>query len=95
MFFVYVLGSKSTGKHYIGQTDNIERRFSEHEQGLAGYTRGRGPWELLIVEEYSTRSEAMVRERFLKSGQGREWLKEKLNGSASPPEADNRGANYF
>jgi putative endonuclease len=88
MYYVYVLRSKSSGKHYIGQTDDIKRRLLEHQQGLARYTRGRGPWDLVLVEEYSTRTEAMQREHFLKSGQGRNWLKEKLNGRAGPPEAD-------
>jgi putative endonuclease len=88
MFYVYVIWSKSTGKLYTGQTDDLERRLSEHQQGIARYTRGRGPWELLLTEEYSTRKEAMQRERFLKTGQGRKWLKETLNGRARPPEAD-------
>jgi putative endonuclease len=88
MFYVYVLYSLSSGKHYIGQTIDLERRLLEHHQGIARYTRGRGPWELVLTEEFSTRSEAMRRELFLKSGQGREWLKLKLSGRARPPEAD-------
>jgi putative endonuclease len=79
MFTVYVLRSKSTGKLYTGQTEDIGRRIQEHQQGIARYTRMRGPWELVHTEEYSTRSEAMIREKFLKSGHGREWLKEILS----------------
>ena len=88
MYTVYVLLSMSKGKHYIGQTQDLERRLREHEQGIAGYTRNRGPWELIYEERLETRSEAMIRERFLKSGQGREWLKRKLGGREGPPSAD-------
>jgi hypothetical protein len=57
-------------------------------QGFARYTHGRGPWELVHSAEFQTRALAMTREKFLKSGQGRLWLKEKLDGRARPPEAD-------
>jgi|WetSurMetagenome_2_1015567.scaffolds.fasta_scaffold179957_2 putative endonuclease len=88
MFSVYVLCSLSTGRHYVGQSEDLARRLFEHQHDLARYTRGKGPWELVYSEEFSTRAEAMNRERFLKSGQGREWLKLHINGRARPPEAD-------
>jgi len=91
MIIVYVLRSQSSGKLYTGQTEKIERRIEEHQQGIARYTKGRGPWDLIYFEEYSTRADAMKREKYLKSGMGRAWLKSKLdsvNGRASPPEAD-------
>ncbi len=80
MFYVYVLKSSSTGRLYIGQTKDLANRINEHNNGIARYTRNRGPWTLVHTEEYETRSEAMVRERMLKGGQGREWLKRKLKG---------------
>ena len=88
MFAVYVLVSKSTGKLYIGQSADLERRLLEHEVGLARYTRGRGPWQVVLLERHQTRSAAMQREHFLKSGQGRELLKQIISGRAGPPEAD-------
>ena len=88
MFTVYVLRSCTTFRLYIGQTSDLSRRLEEHQQGMARYTRNRGPWQLVHQEEYATRSEAMLRERFLKSGVGRAWLKQLLSGRAGPPEAD-------
>ena len=88
MYTVYVLRSESTGKLYIGQTKNLKRRLFEHESGLARYSRGRGPWEVVFTEDYATRAKAMQRERFLKSGQGRTFIKQRLAGRAGPPEAD-------
>jgi putative endonuclease len=75
MFVVYVLRSKLNGILYVGQTGNFLRRMIEHETGLARFTRGRGPWELIYKELYNLRAEAISREKFLKSGKGREWLK--------------------
>jgi len=86
MYTVYVLRSISTGKQYIGQTKNLQRRLLEHELGLARYSRGRGPWKIVLTEKYVTRAEAMQREKFLKSGRGRAFIKAHViqqSGSAS------------
>ena len=80
MYYVYVLRSDSTSRFYIGQTKDLADRVMAHNSGMARYTRSRGPWTLVHSEEYETRGEAMVRERQLKGGQGREWLKRKLGG---------------
>ena len=74
MYFIYVIRSESSGKLYKGQTDNLNRRIDAHNKGLSKYTNKRGPWKLVYSEEYDTRSEALKREKFLKSGKGREFL---------------------
>jgi putative endonuclease len=74
-FYVYVLKSKTYGCFYVGSTGNLEQRIEQHNLGLARYTKGRRPWQLVYKEEYNTRSEATKREKFLKSGQGREFIK--------------------
>ena len=88
MFTVYVLQSTSTGQQYVGQTNHLKRRLNEHFEGLAGYTKNRGPWRLVHQEQFSTRSEAMRRERYLKTGAGREWLRLELKSRAGPPVVD-------
>jgi len=75
MFYVYVLRSQSTGSSYTGQTASIPQRLLRHSEGLSPSTKGRGPWELVHVEEFTTRAEAMRRERYLKTGKGRDELK--------------------
>ncbi len=79
MFFIYVLRNIETNKRYIGHTSDLKRRIDEHNTSNLNpkrYTKKiPGPWELIYKEEYSARSQAMRREKFLKSGQGREWLK--------------------
>ncbi len=75
MFSVYLLRSLRTGEHYTGSTRNHLQRLGQHNDGLVRSTKHARPWELVYSEEYQTRAEAVRRERFLKSGQGREDLK--------------------
>ena len=74
MFNVYILRSISTNKRYIGQTQDIDKRLADHNEGNSRYTKNRGPWVLIYSEKCSSRSEAMSREKFLKSGKGRDFL---------------------
>ena len=82
-----MLQSQASGYLYVGQTSDLERRLDEHFQGVSRYTRGRGPWSLVYHEAKETRADAIKRERFLKSGQGREWLKLHLREVLDPTEA--------
>ena len=74
MFYVYVLQSKSTGRFYTGFTSDLQHRIGQHNTGVTRSTKNRGPWQLVYSEEFSARADAMSREKFLKSGQGREQL---------------------
>jgi putative endonuclease len=77
--FVYILHSKKDGKLYIGLTNNISRRIEEHNSGRVSATKGRRPLVLVHLENYLDRKQAVEREKFFKSGQGRELLKDLLN----------------
>ena len=89
-YWVYVLRSQSTNRRYVGQTDGLQRRFERHNKGLVFATAPYRPWDLIHSEEYATRSQAMQRERALKSGQGRQFLDRMESGHnrQSPPQAD-------
>ena len=76
-YFVYVLKSKKDNKRYIGFTDSLERRISEHNSGLVKSTKNRRPLELIYFEKFETKSEAMNREKYFKTGFGRAFLKNK------------------
>jgi len=78
MYSVYVLRSKTTGRFYSGSTSELARRVEEHNADATRSTKHRGPWELVYEETFPTRSEAMRRERELKTGKGREELKRLL-----------------
>jgi len=71
---VYVLRSLKSGWFYIGLTNDVDRRLHEHNSGYNRSTKGKGPFTVLQTERFATRQEARTRERWLKSGQGREFL---------------------
>ena len=75
LYIVYVLRSEKDGKRYIGYTSDLARRLNEHNSGKTISTKNRRPFILIYQEEYSTKAEAMEREKFFKSGKGREELK--------------------
>jgi putative endonuclease len=90
VFWIYVLRNESSGKLYVGHTNDLAGRLRQHnepEQNRSLFTkRHPGPWLLVHSEHFSSRSAAMAREQSLKSGQGRDWLRSLLNAGASPPE---------
>ena len=77
-YYVYILWSKTLRKRYIGSTEDVEKRLTQHNAGMGVFTRRGLPWILLYTEEFPTRGDAAKRERFLKSGKGRAWLDRNL-----------------
>ncbi len=77
-YFVYVLESEIDGRLYKGQTSDIEKRLTEHNSGKTKSTKGYKPWKLVYFERYETRDEALLREKYFKTGSGREFLKDLL-----------------
>ena len=79
--FVYVLVN-GEGQTYVGQTGDLDHRVQEHNapdyRGTLHTKRHRGPWRLVYSEEYASRAEAMKREKQLKSGAGRRFVRSLL-----------------
>ena len=75
MIFVYALKSLTRTYIYVGITNNIERRLFEHQAGQNKTTRIYRPFTMILFEEFKTRPEARLREKYLKSGIGKEFLK--------------------
>ncbi|MBU1031374.1 GIY-YIG nuclease family protein [Patescibacteria group bacterium] len=78
MFIVYVLKNSITGKHYIGSTNDLVRRLSEHNRGHTQSTRQKGIWKVIYTEEYNQLLEARRRERQIKSYKGGNGFKKLL-----------------
>jgi len=75
MFTVYVLFSPSFDKIYIGYTSNLLIRIKSHNEFASkGWTRKFRPWVLVHQESFTTKSEAMKREKELKSARGRQFI---------------------
>jgi putative endonuclease len=78
MHYIYVLWSSKLNKRYVGSTEEVGKRFDEHNRGCNKFTKGGIPWLVIYQEKFSTKTEALKREKFLKSGQGRAWLDKQL-----------------
>jgi len=79
MYYVYVLKSLKDGKLYVGHTNNLVRIFDDHNKGLVNATRGRRPLKLLYYEACNILQDAVTREKSLKTGFGRAYLKRRLS----------------
>lgn len=77
-FVVYVLKSQKDGRYYIGQTNQFERRLQEHNNGKTSSLKNRLPVILVYSEQWASRSEAVRRERCLKSLKGGKTFKQIL-----------------
>lgn len=82
MYTVYAIYNSAVDKFYIGQTADLETRLEQHNTKVfRGYTsRFDGRWVLIYSEAVPTRQEAIVRERQLKSFQGRKFVKRFIPG---------------
>ena len=79
MYYVYLLENQNDKSWYIGFTTDIERRLREHNEKSGGQTTKRkSNWKLVYFEGYLVKADALGRERFLKSGSGRRYLKKQL-----------------
>jgi putative endonuclease len=78
MFYVYAIRSASRNYIYVGLTDDLERRLHQHNSGLNRTTRPYAPFTLIWSESFPTRQQARQREKYLKSGVGKEFLKSLL-----------------
>lgn len=80
MFTVYVLKSLRNSKRYVGYTGkSAEKRLMEHNSGASKFTRLNKPFVLIYNETYEEKTEAIKREKFLKTGKGREFLDKVLS----------------
>ncbi len=66
-YYVYIIKSLSIGLHYIGHTSNLSDRILRHNQNRNKFTKGKGPWQLVISYTCNTKSEAYQLELKLKS----------------------------
>lgn len=75
--YVYVL-ENADGKWYTGCTSDLRKRVDEHKQGKSTYTKDRGPYMLIYYEACVNKEDAYARERYLKSGMGKRYVRNRL-----------------
>lgn len=76
-YWVYVIKSCRDGIIYIGYSSNVKERLKKHNNGSSRFTKGHRPWRLIYKELCDSKKSAILRERFLKSGIGRQFVRER------------------
>ena len=80
-YFVYVLKSKNFNKFYVGHTENLNKRLKEHNRGKTKSIKSFIPYDIIYYELFDLRLDARNREKYFKSGIGREYLKELIKNA--------------
>ncbi len=83
-YFVYVLLSKKDNLFYTGYTSNLEKRLKMHNEGKVKSTRNRIPFELIYFEGCINQQDATRREKYLKSGNGKIYIRSRLRAFFDP-----------
>ena len=75
MVEVYAILSIPSNEIYVGMALSAEKRLKEHNNGKNRFTKGLRPWKIIHIEYFADWKTARVREKYLKSGVGKEFLK--------------------
>lgn len=78
MYYVYVLRSQKSGRFYTGFTVDLRKRLKEHLKNFSTHTNKRGPYTLIYYEASKNQSDAMAREKYLKTGMGKRYLRNRM-----------------
>ncbi len=79
-FYTYILISQKDEEFYTGVTNNLKRRFEKHNAGFVLSTKHRIPLKLIYFEGCLDKNDAYRREKYLKTGMGKRFLKNRLKG---------------
>jgi len=75
VFYVYAISSLKHNYIYVGLTQDVNQRFKRHNDGRERTTKFYKPFKLIYLEECKNRVEARIREKYWKSGSGKEKLR--------------------
>ena len=74
MYALYILHNKSLDRFYVGYTNDLTRRLTEHNRIKGKYTDKGIPWVLVHKESFITKKDAMAREKFIKSKKSKKFI---------------------
>ena len=77
-YYVYAIKSRTKNYVYVGITNNLERRIGEHNNGYNKSTKSYAPFDLIFTEPFNSKRDARLKEKYLNSGVGKEYLKSLL-----------------
>ncbi len=77
-YYVYILRSQKDDQWYTGCTADLRKRFTEHNSGKSAHTSKHMPYDLIYYEACVNQKDAFARERYLKSGMGKRYVRNRL-----------------
>ncbi len=81
MYYVYVLLSEKDSRFYAGATSDLKSRVKQHNEGKVQSTKNRKPLQLIYYEACVSQDDAFRREKYLKTGMGKRYLRNRLKVS--------------
>ncbi len=73
-YAVYIIYSQSIDKYYVGYSENVDERLKQHNSGISDYSSAAVDWELKYTEYFTTRKEAIGREKEIKRKKSRKYV---------------------
>ena len=86
MFIVYVIRSLQNQQLYVGYTTDLKQRLETHNKGSVTSTKSKRPWKLIFAEAYISQGDALRREKYFKTTQGKNALKHMLRETLELPQ---------
>lgn len=83
MYYAYILQSKKDRNLYVGYTADLKKRVEQHNNGVVESTRNRRPLDLIYYEASVSQADALHREKYLKTGYGKRYIKNRLKDYCS------------
>ena len=74
-YYTYIIESITNQRWYIGHTNDIDRRLSEHNSGQNKSTKGKGPWKLIFLKRFDSNLDANRFELRLKRFRNKKFIK--------------------
>ena len=74
MYTLYILHSKNLDRYYVGYTNDLPRRLSEHNRIKGKYTDTGIPWVVVYTEAFDAKKDAMKREKYIKSTKSKKFI---------------------
>jgi putative endonuclease len=78
MFYTYIIESGKNGHWYTGSTNDLQKRLKQHNDKKSTWTKNGVPWRLIYYEACLNEEDSRARERYLKTGMGKRYLKNRL-----------------
>ncbi len=83
-YYVYILLSEKDNQWYTGYTSDLKERLKLHNEGKVESTKNRRPLKLIYFEGCLNQQDATRREKYLKSGSGKIYIRSRLNKYFNP-----------